>query len=221
MSIESGAARIPISGVISMNIPQWAKDMGYPYTDLYDIEEEVGQALANPAVDLIALDIDSPGGLSTASNSLFDLMQNAASRKPVMSYTRGLMCSAGYHAAAPSLAVYGNKCCTVGGIGSICVMLDDSKFLDRLGISREIFASGKYKATGLRPLDDDERQQIQSSVDRFGARFRSNVSKYRTSISSADMQGQTFIGEDAAARGFLSGIAGSFPEAVSRFRALL
>lgn len=220
--IIGDVAVIPISGVLMLNLPDWIKSYGFNCTDPNDIEEEVEEMINNPAVSVIALAFDSPGGESIAGEKLYDITEAANRKKPVMSFVGdgAQLCSSAYQAAAPSLAVFGGKYSEVGCIGTYMAYLDDSEYWKSLGLVWETFRSGDLK--GIEgALTPAQRDYFQSTVDDYGARFRKGVLKYRTSISPDDMQGQTFRGIDAATNGFLAGTCKDLGAALAKFRRLI
>jgi protease-4 len=224
MQIVGNAAIIPINGVLQCNVPDWIKAWGFNLTDANDIEEELDTALANEAVELIVLDIDSPGGAALAGDKLFALVEAANKKKPVFAWCGdgADMASSAYEAAAPCRAILtGFFADAVGCVGSYLAMMDDSKFWEQMGITLEVFRSGELKGIGEDALTDDQRAYLQSLVDECGANFRANVLKYRTGIDPADMQGQWFRGDEAARRGFTAGTAKNFDAAMKKFQRMI
>jgi ClpP class serine protease len=225
MQIVGGVAVIPIMGTILMNVPQWIKDwIGCDcFTDANDIEQEITEALNNENVQIIVFTVDSPGGIATASDKLFDVIEAANKVKPCFAYCADGcdMASAAYEAVAPCREIRaGFYAVGIGCIGSYIAYLDDTEFWAQMGISFEIFRSGELKGLGASvPLSEYQRNYLQSLVDRSGAIFRANVKKYRTAIADEDMQGQWFDGKSAAARGFVSGCDKTFDAAIRRFQA--
>lgn len=222
MQVIGDVAVIPVSGVLMLNVPDWIKSYGVNLTDPNDIEEEIEEALNNPAVAIIALSFDSPGGESIAGEKFYDLTESASRRKPVLSHVAdgAQLCSSAFQAAAPSLAIYSGKYAEVGCIGTYLAYLDDSAFWEQMGMSWETFRSGDFKGIDGK-LTDQQREYFQSTVDEYGTRFRSGVSRYRTAISAEDMQGQTFRGIEAAQRGFVAGTVRDLPSAIAKFRRLI
>lgn len=222
MQIIGDVAVIPISGVLMLNLPDWVKSYGFNCSDPNDIEEEIDEAINNPAIAVLALAFDSPGGESVAGEKLFDLTEAAGRKKPILSFVGdgAQLCSSAYQAAAPSLAIYAGKYSEVGCIGTYMAYLDDSAYWAEMGLVWETFRSGEFKGIDGK-LTDGQREYFQSLVDEYGSRFRNGVSKYRTAIDPADMQGQTFRGIDAAARGFVASNVKDLTAAIAKFRKLL
>lgn len=224
MQIVGDVAVIPICGVIQMCVPDWVKEWGFNLTDANDIEEELDAALANPSVSMIVLDVNSPGGSSLAGNKLFDIVEAANRRKPVFAWTQdGAQCaSAAYDAVAPARAILtGWYASAVGCIGTYLAYLDDTGLWEQMGIKVRVFRSGELKGIGEDALTEAQAAYLQEQVDYYGARFRKNVSKYRTAIDPADMEGQWFNGEEAARRGFVHGNAKDINAAIAKFRGML
>jgi capsid assembly protease len=222
MEIEDGTATIPIRGTLMLAVPDWAKELGLSITDANDITEELDLALRDSSVTAIMLDIDSPGGESCAGNKLFAAVQAAAAVKPVLAYAAdgAMMCSAAYNLALPAQRIYAGPFATIGSVGSYLAILDDSEFYRMMGITVEVFRSGDLKGLGEDALTDPQRAWLQSIVDKSGAKFRANVTSYRTAIDPANLQGQWFDGEDAAALGFIHGLAKDDDAALEQFRAI-
>jgi len=224
MQIVGDVAVIPICGVLQMCVPDWIKEWGFNLTDANDIEEELDAALANPSVSMIVLAANSSGGQSLAGDKLFDINEAANRRKPVFAWTQdgAQAASAAYEAIAPCRAILsGWYASAIGCIGTYLPYLDDTDFWAQMGIKVRVFRSGGLKGIGEDALTEEQATYLQSQVDYYGARFRKNVSKYRTAIDPADMEGQWFNGEEAARRGFVHGNAKDINAAISKFRAML
>lgn len=223
MQILGDMAIVPIVGVLQMNVPDWVKKYGINLTDANDIEEEITQALARPEVRMIILHVDSPGGSAIAGNKIYDLVESARKQKPVFAFSGDgqLICSAAYDAAAPCNAIYTGPYSCVGSIGSYLAFLDDTEFWKMMGVTWEVFRSGDFKGIGEDEISKKQRDYLQSKVDEAGARFRSNVARYRTGIAASDMQGQWWNGSDAALRGFSAGTVKDLSAAMTKFRAAL
>ena len=221
MRIEGEVAVIPIVGVLMMCVPSWAKQLGLDVTDANDIEEELATALNNPEVRLIALECDSPGGWSLAGDKLFDIIEAADKKKPVMAYCGDGrdMASACFNAAAGARSIYcGRYALAIGSIGSFWSMMDDTEFWKQMGVTWEVFRSGEMKGILEDPLSEPQREYLQAMTDEYGARIRRNVKKRRGDIKDADLQGQWFDGMQAAERGFVNANAPTLNEAIKRFR---
>lgn len=215
-------ALIPIVGVVSLDVPDWIKEYGFCLTDANDVVEEIADALSDTNVRMISYDVSSPGGLSSAGNLLFDVIERANRKKPSLAYCGPGrdMASTAYEAIAGCTRIYASPHAEgVGCIGTYAAYLDDTEFWAKLGISWEIFKSGEFKAIGESvPLTQPQRDFIQGEVDYYGKIFRDNVAKHRTGLAEEDMQGQWFAGRRAAQKNFIDGLADDIGSAITQFR---
>jgi ClpP class serine protease len=224
MEILGDIAKIPLSGILCLDVPDWIKQYGINLTDADDIEEELEEALEDANVTTIVFDVDSPGGMALAGDKLFSLIEAANKKKPVMAYCADGrdMASSAYEAAAAATALYcGRYAVGIGCVGSYLAYLDDTQFWSQLGITFELFKSGEIKGIGESvPLNQAQKDFLQSTAAYHGGLFRANVRKYRTLIDPADLQGQWFGGINAAKRNFVSDNAPDLQTAIAKFRRL-
>lgn len=224
MEVVGDVAVIPVTGLLMIAVPDWLKEFGLSVTDANDVGEELDRAVHDPAVSLILLEVDSPGGWSVAGNKLYELVETANRRKPIAAFCAdgAQICSAAYQCAAAALAIYsGRHTLATGSIGTYHAVLDDSEFWQAQGLKWEVFRSGELKGIGEDALTPEQREFLQISVDEYGARFRANVSRYRTAIAPEDMRGQWFSASEALRRGFIGSIAKDRAAAIAKLRALI
>ncbi len=214
-------AVIPIVGTLMLNVPDWIKSWGMGLTDINDVADEMNEAMNDPAIAFLVLDVDSPGGESVAGAKLFDLVESA--RKPVFTWCDdgADMCSAAFNGPLPSQMILAAKYATVGCIGSYLAVLDDVEYWKMLGFVWEVFRSGDLKGMGEDGFSEAQKKFLQELSDKWGGRFRKNVESYRTELPRELMEGQWYCGDEAARLGFTHGTAKDFDGAVKKFRGLL
>jgi ClpP class serine protease len=224
MKILGDIAEIPVTGILSIEVPDWLKEYGIWLTDVLDIEEEINKALNDANVKMIVFDSNSPGGLSLAGNYLFEIVERANRIKPCFAYCGPGrdMASATYDPMSACTALICSPHAEgVGCVGSYLAYLDDTEFWAQMGMKWEIFKSGDYKGIGESvPLTEDQRKFLQSGSDYYGAIIRANVKKYRTGIADEDLQGQWFAGRQAAQKNFVYSLADDLQSAITKFRRL-
>lgn len=176
------------------------------YYDCYNLERLMTacrEVLADPSIKLLAIQMESPGGYSTAVKETAELISKVrASGKPVLVYTT--YCgSAAYWLAAAATAIHASPFADVGSIGVYTVLVDDVEMFKKWGLSIEYIRDGKYKAMGAqgKPWTDDERALIQAGVDRCSRDFKGFVRSQRPLITDEQMQGQVFTAADPEAAG--------------------
>lgn len=217
-------ARIPIEGVMSIEVPDWLKEYGVWLTDVLDIEKEINDALQDANISMLVFDTNSPGGMSIAGNYLFEIIEAANKKKPCFYYTGPGRDNAS--ACFDSIAGCTAGACSphsegVGCVGSYLAYLDDTEFWAKMGITWRIFKSGEYKGIGGSvPLTKNQEDFLQSQADYYGTIIRKNVKKYRTGIADEDLQGQWYPGRLAAQKGFVYTLADDLQSALAKFRRL-
>lgn len=219
MQIIGNVAIIQLSGVIWMNLPDWMKRYGF--LDANDVEMQLDRALRDENVKIIVFNVDSPGGWDLASLKLFELIEAANKKKPCFAFCADGcdMASGAYYAVAGTTAIYaGWYADGVGCVGCYLAWLDDTEFWKQMGIEFEVFREGELKGMGIDGLSEAQRNYLQAMVTESGQRFRKNVLKHRTSIDRADLEGQWFMGSEAARRGFVAGCADNLDAAIAKFR---
>lgn len=167
----------------------------------------------DPECERIILAFHSPGGTVTGIPELAAKIKDIGTRKPVISFTDGQCCSAALWLASQADTFLCSPSSLVGSVGVRCMVLDQTEKLAKEGVKVEAFTSGKYKDLGAsyKPLTDEERKLLQARVDGIGKAFRAALTERRT-IAPADMEGQTFYGEEAVAKGLADGLANDLDE---------
>ena len=103
----SGVAVVEMHGVIGSQIRP------APYSRIFE-----GVA-RNKSYRALLLDIDSPGGSASASESLHRSIERVAEVKPVYAYVRGMGASGGYYLCCAASRVFALPTAMVGSIGVI------------------------------------------------------------------------------------------------------
>jgi ClpP class serine protease len=215
-------ALIPVTGVLFADVPDWIKSYGIYLTDINDIIQEIADALNDPMIQFIVFDCDSPGGLSSCGDRMFDVTEAANKKKPCMAYCAHSrdMASAMYEAIAPcNRIVCSPHAVGVGCVGSYLAYLDDTEYWALLGMKWEIFKSGEYKGIGESvPLTPAQKKFLQDQTDYYGGLIRSNVRKYRGAIPDEDLQGQWYAGIQAGQKAFVDATRDDLQSAIVYFR---
>ena len=198
LSVENGVATIDIKGPLLPSVDEFDRSI-LGATGLNEIESAVREAAADPAVDSIVLNIDSPGGTVRGTPEAADAIFDAAQTKPVTAHTSGTMASAAYWLGSQAQAVTMTRSASVGSIGVMVPHIDQSKRAEMLGVKVELFTTGKFKAAGFpgTSLTESQRELIQERIDQVFGEFKSAVTRQGREIPASAMQGQTFYGPQA------------------------
>lgn len=145
---------------------------------------------AHPNLTACILSFSSPGGSVNGSQETADMIAQLAAKVPTLAYTDDLMCSAAIKLAAPAREIHAAPTATVGSIGTIIAFLDQTGYLEKLGLKWEVIASGDLKGTFYGPLTDAQRGHLESQVQAAGARFQQWMKSHRPGLTAEDMRGQ-------------------------------
>lgn len=221
--IRSGVAVIPIFGTITKGRSFWS--FLYGGGNLQRLTLAVNNALADPKVSAILLDIDSPGGTVSGTEAFGDLIYAARQIKPVVAFGNGMMASAAYWIGSGANMVIVEKTADVGSIGVLYVHWDTSREDEMYGWKRTLITAGEFKGVGndMAPLSPRDRDIIQAELDTIYSIFIDTVARNRDVSAEtvrADMaDGRIFIGQQAVDAG-LADRVGSFQDALEAARSL-
>jgi len=209
---DNGVAVIPIDGVLSKRMTLLTQISGG--TSMSILAGDIQQALDDPLVNTIILNIDSPGGTVDGTQQLSDLIFSARGSKPIIALADGTMASAAYWIGSAADGVYASSQTTaVGSIGVVATHVDVSRAEAAAGYKTTEIAAGKYKriASQYAPLTQDGRQSIQDSVDYTYSIFVNDVARNRGTTADAVLgnmaDGRVFQGQQAVDAGLVDDIA--------------
>jgi signal peptide peptidase SppA len=201
-----GVAVIPIVGTISKRMNMMSEFSGGTSTEL--VQRDIADALSDPNVSSILLDIESPGGSVDGTAALSDFIYANRGKKPIIAFADGLMASAAYWIGSAADTIVATDTAIVGSIGVAMTHVDRSQQDAKDGVVRTEIYAGKYKriASGSKPLSEDGAAYLQSMVDTFYEMFVDSVARNRNvsndqAASMAD--GREFIGKQAASAGLV------------------
>jgi signal peptide peptidase SppA len=173
------------------------------------------EAIENPQVGTIVIDIDSPGGAVTGIPELSDLIRSNSARhggKRIVAIANSLAASAAFWIGSSADEFVAIPSGDVGSVGAFAAHSDISEKLAAEGERITLIHAGKFKVEGnpFEPLSDDARAFMQSRVDDAFDQFVSDVAQNR-GVSIADVksgfgQGRTLSASDALAAGMIDGI---------------
>jgi signal peptide peptidase SppA len=184
----STVAQIPIHGIIAPRMNLLSDVSGG--TSYQALTGALHQAVLDPTVKSIVLDVDSPGGSCAGAPEFATALLKARQQKPITAVAAFQMNSAAYWLASCCTEIVASPSASVGSIGVFTIHEDLSKMIDALGVKATVFSAGKYKLDGhpLQPLDDGARARLQKSVDRMYGMFVRDVAKGR-GVSEAAVRG--------------------------------
>ena len=210
-----GIAVIPIHGTLVKRVLGMEAASGL--TSYGGIAQEIDAALADPLVQGILLDIDSPGGEASGSFELARQIRHAATQKPVWAVANDAAYSAAYALAASAQRLIVTETGGVGSIGVIALHIDQSAKDAQEGYRYTAVTAGAHKNdfSPHHPLSDEAKAELQAEVDRLYGLFVEHVTAMRS--LNADAVRATEAGLYFGANAITAGLA----DAVSSFETAL
>jgi signal peptide peptidase SppA len=185
-----------------------------------EIGDAIGEAMADPSVRGVILDVDSSGG---EVGGLFDLVEQicsikAASQKPLWAVSNECALSAAYAIASTADRLYVTRTGEIGSIGVVAVHVDESGADAKAGLAWTFVFAGERKVDGNahEPLSQRARTTIQADVDRLYAEFCALVAANRgISSETARRTNAAIYRGDLAVRAGLADRVGTLDLAIA------
>jgi capsid assembly protease len=207
---------INIFGTIAQHASAVDGTSGPTGTSTERVGMAIDQAVANPAIKAVVLNINSPGGSVYGVQELANKIQVANKSKPIIAQVSGIGASAAYWlgSAAGELVVQPSG--EVGSIGVIGQHIDTSGADAKAGIVKTTIAAGKYKAEMAGPLTDEAQSAMQARMGQYYSAFTSSVARGRSlatgntvpadAVRSGYGQGRLVGAQDALKEGMIDRI---------------
>ncbi len=168
----------------------------------YDrIRKDMEEALDDPDVVGITLEIDSPGGEIAGLFDLVDFIYESRGRKPITAFINEAGFSAAYAIASAADKIVMPKTGGVGSIGVIAVHVDQSKFDEKMGLKyTPVFAGArKNDFSAHSPLSDEALARLQAIVNDHYELFVETVARNRglSTRQIKETEAGLFFGQEA------------------------
>lgn len=221
---SAGAIQVlGLRGIISHRIEMMNDISGPGGTSVEQFSQRFRQAVANPNVGAIVIDVDSPGGAVDGVPELAEQIRSARGTKPIIAHANTLAASAAYWLASQADEVVVTPSGEVGSIGVFAAHRDISEQLAMDGERVTLIHAGKYKVEGnpYEPLSDEARGEIQRKVDGAYIDFLEAVAAGRnvsTKKARTDFgEGRTLSARDALAAGMVDRVE-TFDATINRLQ---
>ena len=220
--VIAGVAIIKIHGVLIQRLGMW-----WPIGDCFGVSgydrlrAQIMAALADPKVEAIVLDIDSPGGEVAGCFDLADTILRGRSVKPIWAILGENAYSAAYAIASAASRITVPRTGGTGSIGVIYMHVSFEGALEKAGIKPTLITKGDFKGEGsdLFDLSPGAFKRLQADVLAVGDLFDATVARNR-GLKQKEVfatQAGTFLG----AEGVEAGLADAVMAPDEAFRALL
>lgn len=163
-AFADGVAVIPVQGTL-INRCNWS--WGGWLTGYNFIRSQLLQAVADPDVELIVLDVNSYGGEAAGCFELCDDIYAARQEKPILAVVDSNCYSAGYAIASSASKVVITPSGGAGSIGVVVTHFDMSAALEKYGVKVTFIKAGDHKTDGnpYEELPQAVKDNIQANVN--------------------------------------------------------
>lgn len=197
--IENGVAVLPISGALAHKTGNVRPRSGLQgYDGIHRMRE---QALSDPDVKGILLDIHSPGGQVAGAFDESDAIYHARSHKPIWALANDSCTSAAQLIACAASRRFITQTGIAGSIGVIAAHSNHQQALERVGIAITLLTAGQHKADGnpYQALPDAVAAKWQAKLDANRQLFAQKVAQYTGLSLQAvlDTEAATYQGQEA------------------------
>ncbi|UNF39110.1 S49 family peptidase [Bartonella krasnovii] len=203
--VQNNIAIIPVHGTL-VRRGAWLGALS-GLTSYEGLGASFREAIGQPDVRAILLDIDSSGG---EAGGVFDLVEEfqALSKKynkPIWAHANEVACSAAYAIACAASQIWIARTGVVGSIGVVCAHLDQSRADEKHGLKWTFVFEGDHKVHGNshEPLADTAQIKMQADCALLYEMFVDLVAQNRPLNAAAirDTKAETFIGNQAITLG--------------------
>lgn len=165
----------------------------------------------DPAISAVVLEIYSPGGYATSSESLYHTMLKVRESKPLVVSIDSMAASGGYYMAVASNFIYAPASAYVGNVGT-----RGGRPMDP-AIYPEELSSGPYKLSGGSRFDQIRQLDLVSEAFVSSVVFqRSNNAVNPLKLSAEEVaEARIYLGSEALALGLIDG-EGSRTDAIEK-----
>lgn len=181
------------------------------------------EADSNPNIIGHIIEMDSPGGSADGTGDLASVISNLD--KPVVTFSHGLMCSAGYWIGSSAKEIIcSNSTNLVGSIGTYMTLEDWRSALEKEGIKlHEIYATKSVNKNleYREAISGNYDPILKNLIDPFNESFLTAVKRNRknANLSSETLTGKTYLSSDAKNVGLIDHI-GNLQFAIQRVKKL-
>lgn len=197
IEITEGVALARVHGTTGRGLSKMAMECGGFDTGLF--RQQLRNVADDPAVKALVIDFNSPGGMAAGNEQVAaDIRGVADSGKRVIGYASMMMCSAAYWMASACDELHADPSAIIGSISTIYAGVDSSRQWANEGLELKLFATGKYKATGMpgKPWSAEEEAMIWDRIRKIDGEFKGYVSE-RRGVAAEAMEGQWWYAKHA------------------------
>ncbi len=174
----------------------------------------IRKAKLDRSIKAIVLRVNSGGGSSMASETIWRELALAKEEKPVVVSFGDVAASGGYYISCAADSIFAHPVTITGSIGVFGIIPNMQGFFkDKLGVTFDGVKTGPYADAGAvyRPLNENEKKLVQAHVNMIYSQFKQRVAEGRkkdTAYIDSIAQGRVWTGARAKDIGLIDRFGG-------------
>ncbi len=204
-----GVAVLDLFGVIAQRMNALEQVSGGTSTEQFGAAFDA--AIADPDIETIVLNVDSPGGAVTGVPELAAKIRDARGKKRIIAVAHPLMASAAVWIGVQADEVVAQPTAQIGSIGVMAIHTDRSGADEQAGIKRTVIKSAEFKGELQGPLTEAAQEHAQERVNKLHRQFVAAVADARGVAEAAVERdfgrGRLLLADEALSVGLIDRIA--------------
>ncbi len=199
IEVSGGLALAKVHGVTGRGLSAMAMQCGGFDTGLF--RQQLANVRDDDRVKALVIHFETPGGMvAGTAQAASAIREVSAAGKRVYGFSSGMCCSAGYWMAAACDEFHTERDAIIGSVSTIFSGVDSSKAWAEAGYELKLFATGKFKATGMNGKEwtPEEEEYCWGRIRAVDAEFKGYVAN-RRGIAAENMEGQWWYAKQAPA----------------------
>lgn len=175
--------------------------------------EAIDDAAQDEWVKAIVLRINSPGGSALTSEIIWEALERAKAKKPLIVSMGNVAASGGYYLAAPAHQIFADPLSITGSIGVFAILPNVHQLSENIGVNADQVQTHTNAAgySSFEPLSDNFRAYVQKNIRKIYSTFKERVAAGRNlSLEKVESlaQGRVWSGKEALANGLVDTLGG-------------
>ena len=178
-----------------------------------NLESNIKKAFAENKPSAIAIIINSPGGSPVQSSLIYQRVRYLADKKdvPILVFIEDVAASGGYWLSCIGDEIFADKSSIVGSIGVISASFGFTEAIEKLGVERRVYTTGKSKGSldPFKPEKPEDVKMLKNIMIDTQKAFNDLVNNRRGKKLKDDdtiFTGAFWSGEQALELGLIDGI---------------
>jgi protease-4 len=199
-------------GTITAGKSGWIYPLGVSMGD-ETMVEALQQVMENDRIKAVLLRLDTPGGLSLASDRIGRMVERVCKKKPVVVSTVDVNASGGYMISYRCSTLVALPSSIVGSIGSFAMRGSAARMMEKIGVTWDRVTVGPHATTfsPVIPLTGEEFERFEQVHWKGYERWVQGVAHHRgMSREQVDSvaRGRVFTGRQALGNGLIDDLGG-------------